>query len=121
MMDVEQPDWRERLLEKVEVSQRKGTNHRKARRSAQVQVFFDPPFMHAIKEAARARDISVGPYVRRAIAKQVAKDLGIEWEILLEHCAAPSPYGSKPPGARAGTFGVPRSFDDGEGYGDWSN
>jgi len=118
--DIEDPHWQEQVLERVRRTQQ--TPRKKSvRRKANIQVDYDPPLQFMLKQAAEARGIGIGSYVRRAIAKQIAKDLNIPWTEVLQHCASAKPYGSVPPGAKRGQFGVRRTVDDGEGYGDWTN
>jgi hypothetical protein len=90
------------------------------RRKGQVQVNFDLEFTIMLKAACSARGISIGAYTRRALAKQIAKDLGVDWTLPLSFCAAPTPYGSRQAGA-VGKWGIERALDDGTGYGDWDN
>lgn len=113
------PGWQEAVLDKVREDQR--TKNKAGRRHATVQVDYDPQMQFMLKQVAEARGIGIGSYVRRALAKQIAKDLGIDWTEVLVHCAQARDYGSRPPGARKSQFGVRRTYDDGEGYGDWTN
>jgi len=119
MPTADDPMWKRNILAKVKESQ--ATKNQAGRRNANIQVDYDPPMQILLKRAAEARGIGIGSYVKRAIAKQIAKDLGIPWTDILIHCAQARPYGSKPPGARKSQFGVRRTFDDGEGFGDWTN
>lgn len=119
MDSYDRPGWREEVLAAVQQSQR--TKNKAGRRNANIQVDYDPPMQIMLKKAAEARGIGIGSYVKRAIAKQIAKDLGLDWTEVLVHCAQAREYGSKPPGARKTQFGVRRTYDDGEGFGDWTN
>jgi hypothetical protein len=120
MRDVSIPGWRERVVAAVNAQQTENVKA-KRRRPASMTVDYDLPFAVLLKQAAASRGIAVGSYVRRALARQIAKDLGIDWTEVLKHCAAARPHGSVPPGAAPGSFGVHRSFDDGEGFGNWNN
>lgn len=73
-----------------------------------------PEFNKLLRAAAKARGISVGGYVRRATAKQVAKDLGMAWEDVIKHSPFPSNFAA--PSAKP--KGEPKP-DNGEGYGSW--
>lgn len=75
----------------------------------------DPQFRLLLNAAARSRDISVQGYMRRALARQIAKDLGIDWHSVLAYCAAPAPWN------KAHKAYTKRGADDGTGYGDWDN
>lgn len=119
MPTADLPGWQEEVLAGVRESQR--TKNKSGRRNANIQVDYDPPMQIMLKRAAEARGIGIGSYAKRALAKQIAKDLGVDWREVLIHCAQAREYGSKPPGARKSEFGVRRTFDDGEGFGDWTN
>jgi len=119
MDTFDHPGWQEEVLDRVRASERK--KNPSGRRLASTTIDYDPPLAILLKQAAEARDIGVGSYVKRALAKQIAKDLGIDWTEVLIHCAQAREYGSKPPGARKSEFGVRRTYDDGEGFGDWTN
>lgn len=115
--DPSTPGWQERAVGRVTERQRKGSAVVKnSRRKGSLQLFFDPPFLTLIDAAAFLRGMSIGSYARRAVAKQIAADLAIDWTIPLRYCARPSPYGSRPPGR---TPKGERTMDDGTGYGDW--
>lgn len=121
--DPSQEGWQERALAAVKEHQRTLSPARRSRRQGQVQIFTDLEFTGALRIVAHERGMSIVSYARRAIAKQIAKDLGIDWTLLLRYCTRVVPYGSrtggKPP--RDADGNVERTFDDGLGYGDWGN
>ena len=109
--------WQERAKARVMERQSKGSAVVKnSRRKGTLQLFFDTPFLEMLDAAAYRRGMSIGSYGRRAVAKQIAADLGIPWTDVLRHCARPAPYGSKAPGRAPNGE---RTVDDGTGYGDW--
>lgn len=120
MTDRALPDWRERVMARVQEKKAAVAKVKRSRASS-ITVDFDIPFSLLLKQAAASRGIALGSYVRRCIARQIAKDLGVDWTEVLVHCAAARPHGSTPPGAGAGEWGVKRSFDDGQGFGNWQN
>ena len=107
------PGWQNRLLAMVHASE--ATSVKRAERPSLGNVRADPEFRVLLNRAARARDISVQGYMRRALAKQIAKDLGMDWRQILAFCAAPAPWG------KAHKAYSVRGPDDGEGYGDWDD
>jgi hypothetical protein len=121
--DPSQEGWQARALAAVREHQRGLSSTVRSRREGQVQVFVDLEFLGALRLVAHQRGMSIVSYARRAIAKQIAKDLGVDWTVLLAYCTRPVPYGSRtggPPPRDAD--GKPmRSHDDGTGYGDWTN
>lgn len=109
------PDWRENALETATESRKK--NFRKAHRMVRQYIYVDAPFRQALIEAAKSRNISIAGYLRRSVAKQIAKDLGIDWKDILVFTGKPMRFGTS-------TFEKgesPHVRDDGEGYGDWNN
>jgi hypothetical protein len=120
MVDRGIPGWKERIVEKVTAKQTERAKVQR-RRDASLTIDFDLPFRAMLKQAAASRGIAVGSYARRAVAKQIAKDIGLDWRQVLTHCAAARPHGSQPPGAEPGTWGAKRTFDDGKGFGNWKN
>lgn len=116
--DPSEPGWQERAIARVRARERKSSVVRQARRRGVLQLFFDTEFVALLDAAAFKRGMSLGAYGRRALAKQIAKDLEIDWRIPLSYCARVSPYGSRPSGR---TPKGEKTMDDGEGYGDWSN
>lgn len=109
------PNWRDNVIERVQRREATKSHQVRKRRGVALQTFVDPPFLFAVRRAAEARGIGVGAYIRRAIARQVAKDSGLEWTTLLVHTPAPVPWGERhDPGSG-------RRYDDGQGYGNWDN
>lgn len=116
--DKSLPGWQQRAIARVNERQRKSSIVKSSRRKGSLQLFYDIDFQYLLDEAAHKRGMSVGSYGRRAVAKQIAKDLGIDWMELLKHCARVAPYGAPPVGR---TPKGQKTMDDGAGYGDWSN
>lgn len=113
---VDMPDWRERVMAAVAESQAKRSGViQRGRRTGQLILQFDREFNTALNLAAEARGITLAGYARRALARQIANDLDMDWTLLLSMCPAPLPYGST---SRPGT--KHRTVDNGEGYGDWT-
>lgn len=108
-------DWRQNTLAAVASSQEGAKVVRTGRRRAQALLQFDVEFSRMLTEAARSRGISVAGYGRRALARQIAKDLGIDWAEALVYCPEPTPFGARQARRRE------RTTDTGEGFGDWNN
>ena len=95
-------------------------NHPKAqtRHRAQIAILTaDVDFRALVMAACRKRDISVVGYVRRAVARQIAKDLNLPFEEVCLNFPAPSALGRR-------TYEIVVSGpppDDGTGFGDWNN
>lgn len=115
--DPGKPGWEDRLIDRVRESQRKSqARTSKGKRTWSNQVYADIDYGHYVRQAAQGRGISIGAYIRRAVAYQVARDLGIPVTEILRHAAAPMPFGQQgtPPGVK-----MHRTFDDSTGYGEW--
>lgn len=109
------PNWRNNVIERVRLRDQSKPHAVTKRRGVALQTFVDPPFLGAVRQAAQARGIGVGAYMRRSVAKQVAKDLGLDWRVLLRGTPAALPWGErhKP--------NTPAAYDDGQGFGNWDN
>lgn len=115
-----EPLWRRRVVERVVEAERQKLKRKRLRPpnggwfdympAARVS----PEFNKLMRAAAKARGIAVGGYVRRAVAKQIAADLGLPWEEVIKHTPYPATFAA--PSARPKKEPVP---DNGEGYGDW--
>lgn len=85
-----------------------------------------PRFLALVHQAAMARDISMGAYVRRCVTAFVCSDLDLPYDEVLAMSPYPSAYGKSKPdkentelyrgGKSRGRVAVP---DDGEGFGQW--
>ena len=122
--------WKRRIVEKVPENERDRKRWRDAHRGPEFHIRLSVPFRRMIIAAAKARGISLTGYIRRAVARQVAKDLGLEWEYVLAHCAYPPAFGKTMPPQDKLVYRVEGSrrvadrlstVDDGTGYGDWTN
>jgi hypothetical protein len=124
-------DWRVNVLTAVEKSEMK-RRVQSTRWGLQFHIRLTPEFKTLIIAAAKRRDISLTGYIRRAVAKQVAADLGLPITEVLIHSPYPSAFGEKLP-PEAYRIPVVRECrngrllpcaecapDDGKGYGDWT-
>lgn len=82
--------------------------------SSEMRARVSPAFMRFVHQAAKKRGMTYGAYIRRCVAFQMAKDLGIPVGDLLALTPYPSTYGSK--SARPKAEPTP---DDGTGFGSW--
>lgn len=115
-----QPIWKTRMLERlndIEASTDATTGW-----GGRLVTRITPQFMAMLHRAASARGLTIGGYVRRAVSKQLATDLGVPISQVLRISPYPGPYGGGRLPAefyrkgRNGRVAVP---DDGTGYGDW--
>ena len=112
------PVWKREVWERVLADQtEKADKARISRHGGWVDVLSfraDRRFRKMVQLAAKGRNISMGGYMRRAIAKQIAQDSGVELSTILALTPFPSEYGKK--SAQPKDKPVP---DNGEGYGKW--
>lgn len=113
--DRSEEGWEDRTLEKVQ--QFLDARYPQGRRGVNIQLYFDQPFMIYLRKAAKKRGISINGYGRRALAKQIAKDLGLPWETVLAHCPKPAGFGQPSVTAKGPST---KTRDDGLGFGDWT-
>lgn len=107
---------------KARVNATEANKKRKAgrRRAGTLTIEFDLPFQAYLKDAADTRGMPVNGYARRALAAFVAFDLGIPFEEVVQHFAAPMKRGDalrRDDGSTQAPSGS--TSDDGEGYGPW--
>lgn len=115
--DPSRPGWEARAIAAVDEREAKrAAQFTQRKRGVTRQVSVDEEFDRLLVLAAEARGISIIGYMRRAIARQIAKDLDMDWEQLLAHVPQATPHGGMPVG---GT--LKQTYDDGLGYGNWSN
>lgn len=124
-------DWREKALAAVARTEQK-RRLQTTRWGSQFHIRLTPTFKSLLRLAAESRGITIVGYVRRAVAKQVAKDLELDWDEVLIHSPYPAAYGEILPDdahrlyvKRERRDGVVLSVlesvpDDGTGFGDWS-
>lgn len=113
--------WKRRLLDRVEELGQRPEQTTKWGTRLTVRVI--PAFLALIHAAAGARGMTVGGYIRRSVAKQLAIDLDMPIEDILRLTPYPSVYGSLlPPKEKCIYNGRGRTavYDDGTGYGDWA-
>jgi hypothetical protein len=106
-------DWRETILDKVEVKARERRNRNGKIRDAKLVMNVGMGFARALNEAAERRGISRVGYLRRAVAAFLAADLGVPFESIARECPAPTPFTRE----RAWVTGT--GDDDGRGFGTW--
>lgn len=123
MGESTQEQWKGRLLERADDLEKLGRRKQTTTWGTRLAVRTTPTFLSFVHRAAKARGMSVGGYLRRAVAKQLSKDLGIPWLEIISHTPYPSYYQSQkfPPEKSAHRLGARTIADDGEGYGDWSD
>jgi hypothetical protein len=124
-------DWRSKAFAAVEKAEKKRVPQTTAW-GAQYHIRMTRPFRAFMKAAAETRGISMSGYARRALAKQIAADLGMPLVELLALTPYPPAFGKRlPDEAHQGiekrarrdgrvmhvTVCLP---DDGTGFGDWS-
>jgi hypothetical protein len=113
------PDWADRLLQRADDTPPKAKRKRSGKWGTYIGTRATPEFIALIHEACSQRDINLGAYIRRAVAKQVAKDLGVTWEEVLMYTPYPCSYtGNRSLRVVAGTANTAEP-DDGSGFGDW--
>lgn len=91
-----------------------------------------PQFKSMLRQASIARGITIVGYIRRAVAKQIAKDLGLDWDEVIIHSPYPAAFGHLLPDEDHRMYVVREKRDgrkhpsreavpdDGTGFGDWS-
>lgn len=124
-------DWRQKALEAVARTEQK-RRLQTTRWGSQFHIRLTPTFKSLVRMAAENRGITIVGYIRRAVAKQVAYDLGMEWHEVLIYSPYPAAYGEILPDdahrvyvKRERRDGVVLRVlesvpDDGTGFGDWS-
>jgi len=124
-------DWKTKALAAVESGEKK-RRLQKTRWGSQFHIRMTTQFKSMVWQAAEARGITLVGYMRRAIAKQVAIDLGLDWDEVIIHSPYPAPFGHVLPDddhrisvlreRRDGQLhpSMECAPDDGTGYGDWS-
>jgi hypothetical protein len=115
-----QPGAAERTKARVDATEAKKQRRKGRRRGGTLTIEFDLPFRAYLRDAAETRNMGINGYARRAVAAFIAYDLGIPFEEVTKHFAAPSKHGEvlrRDDGTPRAPFG--ESFDDGEGYGPW--
>lgn len=110
-------EWKHRLLQRADDMGSKSPVNRTTMWGTRLAMRTTPTFLAVIHGCAKARDMNISSYVRRAVAKQVAKDLGVPWERILEMTPFPSSYNGSRAKRMENGIAVP---DTGEGFGDWS-
>lgn len=117
-------EWEERLLKRVDALEKKPLT---TMWGSRINLRTTPQFLALIHRAAFARDMNLGSYIRRCVAKQIAADLDMTWEEVLALTPKPLKYGQVSYSGRkaemeAAAKGVDKPHmlpDDGEGFGEW--
>ena len=122
--------WQERAFRAVEEAEKKRvpqvTNW-----GNQFHIRMSAPFKSLVRTAAQKRGISLVGYMRRAIARQVAADLELDFAHVTGFAPYPAAYGERLPDAAH--LGIIRRekrdgrvmhvqiclSDDGTGFGEW--
>ena len=86
-------DWRTKALEDVARGEQK-RRLQTTRWGSQFHIRLTPTYKSLLRAAAEARGITIVGYIRRAVAKQVAKDLEMDWDEVLIHSPYPAPFGN---------------------------
>jgi hypothetical protein len=103
-MTDEQPQWAERLLDKIEAK-----NTRKSRARPAVGLKFPVQWVSIIQQAARERDVTMAVYARRALMAFVCHDLKLDWDTVMQDEPKMQTYNQ--PAAPEAKYGT--------GYGKW--
>lgn len=128
---VAESRWRERIIDKIE--SRPKSAGAKSAGGDRFHVRLGEEYLHLLRRAARNRGISLAGYIRRAVAVQIAADLGMSPIDVISTSSYPAAYGEKIPpypycpwaaDAEGNQHHVPRDQmvllpDDGKGYGRW--
>jgi hypothetical protein len=114
--DPSKEGWRDRVNAVVAASASEKIKRRGLREGYRnVAIGLTPGYAAFLDRAAQGRGISRLSYIRRAVARQVARDLGVPWVEVLAVSQPPVPWGEN------NRVDQGRRQDDGEGFGDWSN
>lgn len=111
--DVTIPGARERTLEAVRISTQGSVLARSSGADPRTTFHYRVPFAILLREAAKARGISISGYVRRAVAAFIAYDTGKDVRDILVHAPGPTAYG------RIASNLHQKTFDDSTGFGLW--
>jgi len=115
------PKWHDVAMERVHDSLNARRSQHKAPKKAKwghdITLRSTKDFMALAHEAAELHDITVGGFMRRAIAKQIALTLGMDVRDVLSFNPMPARYGSSR--STRGPDGEVQP-DTGEGFGDWA-
>ena len=123
--------WQEKAFRAVEEAEKKRVPQVTAWGN-QFHIRMSSPFKSLVRTAAQKRGISLVGYMRRAIARQVAADLDLDFAHVTGFAPYPAAYGERLPDAdhltivlretRAGRVMYAQSCvpDDGTGFGEWS-
>ena len=121
--------WKKNLLDRIDLNAEGGAHDPKTGLwGFSFHVRTSKRMMALVRMCAQARGISVGGYMRRAIAKQVALDMKIDPKEVYSLCPAPAAWGRTTTDSRyveyasggRGRIKKIRVFpDNGEGFGDW--
>ena len=117
----QRPAWADRLLQRADDAAPTSKKKRTGKWGTYLAIRATPEFIQLLHVVCEQRDISLGGYMRRAIAKQMAKDLNLPWDEVLSLTPHPPKYGSNRPVKAEpgkGNIGLP---DDGTGFGDWDD
>jgi hypothetical protein len=123
--------WQEKAFTAVEKAEKKRVPQVTAWGN-QFHIRMSSPFKSLVRTAAEKRGISLVGYMRRAIARQVAADLELDFQHVVGLTPYPAAYGERLPDSAH--LGITRREkrdgrvmhvqyclpDDGTGFGDWS-
>lgn len=116
------PGWQERTRARVNASQAEAMRRNKKKRPAQTLLETELAFVTMMRQAADSRGMTSAAYARRAVAAFISHDLGVPFEEVTKHCAAPLPVGAmihpdNPDGIHRKSG---KTVDNGQGFGDWT-
>lgn len=111
-------EWKRRILQRADDLTSPAAIKRTTAWGTRLAMRTTPQFLELVRGCAEARGMNISSYVRRAVAKQIAKDLRMDWLEVLALTPHPSTFnGSTSPRANERGVALP---DDGTGFGDWS-
>jgi len=114
--------WKKRLLERV--SDLQSRKNQTTNWGTRLAIRTTPNFLALVHKAAGTRNINLGAYIRRSVARQLARDLGMPIKDVLKLTPYPAEYGKRLPASNfilTGNGGRIAPPDDGAGFGDWDN
>lgn len=112
------PSWQKNVMERVG---RPDKPNRHGRWGTAMNTLVSKEFREVIAVACQLRNISRSGYIRRAVSKQIAQDLGLEVHQVLKLTPKPTPWGVRtaPVQGDNGFKSYAHAPDNGEGFGDW--
>lgn len=103
-------DWERTLAQKMVDGDRE--RERRRGKLKRFDTYLPLDLLQNVEHCARERGIGRAGYIRRALAVQVAKDLGLDWKEVAASSPVPMEWGSRKKSDS-------NLRDDGRGFGEW--